>query len=182
LQPIKSYTLKFYCLGTPIKDTNFRVYLRYYVTLGGKPVSVSLNTNYTLTKQQVKLLNKNELGGAIQNDFNAIKSHIIQVIGLFNLQYNTYPTPDQLKEYLDSTQNALPMEKYISDYLKGLSTKKSTKKLYSVRLQQWKKYYDMNLTKTPIQSLINKVTIEKYGDYLRRQHQVRSNKQPLGDA
>jgi hypothetical protein len=57
-----------------------------------------------------------------------------------------------------------------------------TRELYAVRLQQWKKYYDMNLTKTPIQSLINKVTIEKYGDYLRRQHQVRSNKQPLGDA
>jgi integrase len=180
--PIKSYTLKFYCLGYPIKSTNFKVYLRYYVTLNGKPFSASLNTDYTLTKQQVKLLNKNELGGAIQTDLDAIKSHIIQVIGLFNLQYNTYPTPDQLKEYLDSTQNALPMEKYISDYLKELKTKKSTKILYAGRLQQWKKYYDMNLTKTPIQSLINKVTIEKYGDYLRKQHQVRSNKQPLGDA
>lgn len=183
MTPIKKYTLKYYCLGESTKVTNlFKVYLRYYVTLDGKGVTANLDTDYKLTKQQVKLLNKNELGGAIQIDMDKMKFQLKQIIEFFNVQYNTYPTPDQLKEQLDSMQNALPMERYIRDYLKGLETKKSTKVLYAGRLKQWKKYYDSNLIKTPIQSLINKVTIERYGEYLRAQHQVRSEKKQLGDA
>ena len=183
MTPIKKYTLKYYCLGDTIKDTNlFKVYLRYYVTIDGKGITINLDTNYTLTKQQVKLINKNELGGAIQKDMDKMKMQLRQVIEFFNLQYNTYPTPSQLKENLESMQNALPMEFYINDYLKKLETKRSTKILYGGRLRQWKKYYDLNLTKTPIQSIINKVTIERYGEYLRAQHQVRSEKKQLGDA
>ncbi len=177
---IKSYTLKYYCLGNPIKDNLFKVYLRYYVTLVGKTQSANLNTGYTMTKVQVKMLNANELSGVQQNDLNKIKSNILQIVEGLNAAYNTYPTPEQLKEFLTDMQHEQPMEQYISDYLKGLKIKGSTKRLYSSRLQHWKKFYSLNLTKTPIQSLINKVTIEKFGFYLKNLH-VATAKQPIGD-
>lgn len=179
---LKSYTLKYYCLGSAIKGNNFRVYLRYYVTLDSKPVSLSLNTAYTLTKEQVELLNKNELGGAIQQDLNKVKANIIQIIEGLNIQFNSYPTPDQLKDWLSDSQNVLPMEKYISDFLKSLETKKSSKYIYSLRLKQFKDYYDLNLTKTPLTTLVNKTTVETYGEWLKRQYAVRDNKKPLGKA
>ena len=179
---LKSYTLKYYCLGQPIKGSNFRVYLRYYVTLNGKPVSVNLNTKYTLNKEQVKMLNANEFSGAIQHDLNKVKSNVIQIIEGLNIQYNSYPTPSQLKEYMSDAQDMLPMEKYVSDFLKELVTKKSSKYIYSLRIKQFKRYYDLNLTKTPLQTIVNKTTIEKYGDWLKKQYMVRDEKKPLGKA
>lgn len=179
---LKSYTLKYYCLGSPLKGNNFRVYLRYYVTIDGKPNSCNLNTKYSLTKEQVKLLNSNEFGGALQQELDCTKAKILQIIEMLNLQYNSYPTPTQLKEFITDAQDFLPMEKYISDFLKQLDTKKSSKYIYSLRIKQFKKFYDMNLTKTPITTLINKNTIEKYGDWLKQQHIVRDNKKPLGKA
>ena len=80
MKTIKTYTLKYYCLGAAVKDNNFRVYLRYYVTIDGKTESINFNTNYTLTKEQTKLLNANELGGHIQKEFDNIRASITQVI------------------------------------------------------------------------------------------------------
>src|SRR4030042_2647 len=166
MQSIKSYTLKFYCVGAPVKGQMYKTYLRYYVTIEGKTSSYNYSIDYTLTKDQVKLLNSNELGGQMQNDLNKVKSTLLQVIEGLNVQHNTYPTPDQLREFIKGVQHTQPMERYISDYLRGLNTKASTKTLYAGRLRQWKKFYDLNLIKTPIQSLINKVTIEKYERFL----------------
>jgi len=186
MKPIKSYTLKFYALGLPTKGNNFKVYLRYYVTLNSKPVSFNIPTNYTLTKEQVKLLNKNEFGGTIQEELDASKATCRTIINGLQVQYNSLPTPDQLKEFLTDAQDYLPMEKYISDFLKTIEAKKTSRYIYSLRIKQFKRYYDLNLTKVPITTLVNKNTVEKYGEWLKKRAMLRDakkkKKRSLGKA
>jgi hypothetical protein len=44
-------------------------------------------------------LNKNELGGAIQKDLNNDKANVTKDIEGLRYKYNSYPTPEQLKEF-----------------------------------------------------------------------------------
>ena len=159
-----SYKLKFYCLGNPVQGQNYKVYQRYYIDRK----TLNIPTDYTLTKDQTQMLNKGELGGALQTDLNKQRAILIQAIETLNLMHNRYPTPEVLKEFLGDIREALPMDKYINEFLKSLKNKvkQQSKQIYEDHLGHWKTYYEMNRTKTPIEHLINKETVEKFGDWL----------------
>ena len=162
------FTLRFYALGTPIKGNNYNTYLRYYHS----GTSLNIPTSYPLTKEQVKLLNKGELGGAIQNNLDTYKSDVRQVIlGLYNT-YMVLPSPAQVKELFKDVEHELNIEWYINEYMKQLTTKRSSKVVYGSHLKQFKSYYEHNLKKVPLPSLINKQTIENYGVWLTKKSEV----------
>ncbi len=141
-----NFTLHFYGLGTPIKGNNYKVYLRYYTS----GTTLNLPTSYTLTKEQIKLVNKGELGGALQDALYKIKMDLRQAIMNYQISTNALPSPVQLKEFYSIAENILPIEYYVSDYLKKLTTKRSSKVIYSSHLKQFKQYYNTNLFKLPL--------------------------------
>jgi len=147
----------------------------------GKTESANLNTKYTLTKEQVQLLRKNELGSELQQVFDSTKARITQHINLLYITSNNcYPTPTQLKEHLTVAQTYLPIEKYISDFLKSTKAKKSSRTTYGLRVTKFKKYYNEKLKEIPLSTIINKTTIERYDVWL--QHQYLPNTKPYGKA
>lgn len=58
------------------------------------------------------------------------------------------------------------MEYYVSEFLKQMKIKKQSKAIYDDHLSHWLKYYELNLTKTPIEHLIKKETVEKFGEWV----------------
>ena len=156
------FTLRFYALGTPIKGNNYKIYLRYYTS----GTSLNLPTKYTMTKEQVKLVNKGDFGGALQDGLDKVRMDLRQSIINNQINTNALPSPIQLKEFYNIAENILPIEWYVSDYLKHLTTKRSSKVIYSSHLKQFKQYYDSNLYSLPIKSVIQNRTIENYGDWL----------------
>ncbi len=162
------FTLRFYALGTPIKGNNYKIYLRYYTS----GTSLNLPTKYTLTKEQVKMVNKGELGGALQDGLEKVRMDLRQAIINYQINTNALPSPVQLKEFYNIAENILPIEWYVSEYLKQLTTKRSSKVIYSSHLKQFKQYYDSNLFKLPIKSVIHKSTVENYGLWLQKKNQV----------
>ncbi len=162
------FTLRFYALGTPIKGNNYKIYLRYYTS----GTSLNLPTKYTMTKEQVKLVNKGDFGGALQDGLDKVRMDLRQSIINYQINTNALPSPIQLKEFYNIAENILPIEWYVSDYLKHLTTKRSSKVIYSSHLKQFKQYYDSNLYSLPIKSVIQKRTIENYGDWLQKKNQA----------
>ena len=162
------FTLRFYALGTPIKGNNYKIYLRYYTS----GTSLNLPTKYTMTKEQVKMVNKGEYGGAVQDGLDMVRMDLRQAIINYQINTNALPSPIQLKEFYDIAENILPIEWYVSEYLKQLTTKKSSKDIYTSHLKQFKQYYNTNLFKLPLKSVIHKSTVENYGLWLQAKNQV----------
>lgn len=158
-----SYKLKFYCLGAPVRGQNYKTYLRYYY----KGNTLNIPTDYTLTKDQVRLVNTGELGGNLQTDLDNIRARAIQVVEVLNLKNNAYPSPTALKVFLIDITSTLPMERYISKYLQSLNkAKPQTKGLYVDHFKHWTIYYEGNIKRTPVNELVHKETVEAFGRWL----------------
>ena len=158
-----SYKLKFYCLGTPTRGQNYKIYLRYYYL----NKTLSIPTNYTLSKDQVELVNKGEYGGGLQTSLDNIRAGVIKAVETLNLINNGYPSPATLKAFYIKIENALPMEMYVNNFLGDMEEiKDQSKRLYVDHLKHWTRYYNLNLTKIPIGELIHKETIQKFGRWL----------------
>ncbi len=162
------YKFKFYGIGNPIKGDNYKVYLRYYI----KTKVLNIPTQTILSKDQIKMVNASDFGGIIQSELEAMKATAIQAVETLNLKNNGYPSPEQLKEFFLSIQNSLPMEGYINEYLKSVEVKSSSKKLYAHHLKYFNEYYKQELKNRHIAQLLNKETIEDFGNWLKRRNQA----------
>ncbi len=124
-----------------------------------------------MTKEQVKMVNKGELGGALQDGLDEVKMDLRQAIIKYQIKTNALPSPIHLKEYYNVAENILPIEWYVNEYLKQLTTKRSSKVVYGSHLKQFKQYYNSNLFKLPIKSVIHKITVENYGVWLQKKNE-----------
>lgn len=163
---IKKYSLKLICLGKEVKNSMFKTYFRYSCTFNGKQVFWHYPTDSLLTKDQVKLINENNYGGSIQQDLDKTKGILFSTINGLSLIYNSYPTPDQLKEHLEQDYSFKPMDYYVNEYLKQLQVRPSSKKIIGGHIKYFKTYYNGNLTKITLSQIISNKTIHQFGRWL----------------
>ncbi len=155
---IKKFTLKFVALG---KDK--KTYLRYYCTVNGKGESYNIPCDVVLSPEQLKELNEGTFGGMIQKQLYELRDEKQQAIRKFNVANNTYPTADQLRIYDKSVFSTFNIDYHINQYMKQLEIKPSSKRVYSYALKGFKDHFKKNLLSIPIEEILNKNTVVKYG-------------------
>jgi integrase len=155
---IKKFTLKFVALG---KDK--KTYLRYYCTVNGKGESYNMPCDVLLSADQLKALNKKELGGMIQTNLLNMRDKKEQAIRKFAVSNNKYPTAEELRIYDKSVFSTFNIDYHINQYMKQLEIKPSSKRVYAYALKAFKTYYINNLLKSTIEEIISKNTIVQYG-------------------
>lgn len=163
---IKKFSLKLICLGKEVRGGMYKTYFRYSCTFNGKQVFWHYPTDYLLTKDQVRLINENKLGGDIQNNLDKIRTNLFATINMMRINYNSYPTPDQLKELFEKAETFQPMVYYINEYLKQLQVRPSSKAIISGHLDYFQEYYNLNLAEITLKQIISDKTIHKFGKWL----------------
>lgn len=173
---IKKFSLKLICLGSEVKNKMFKTYFRYSCTHNGKQVFWHYPTDCLLTKDQVKLINENNLGGSIQADLDNIKANILNVINGLSVKFNSYPTPNQLKEIFDAAETFQPMSYFVNQYLKNLDVRPSSKSIFAGHIDYFMKFYNSNLTKITLEQIISENTIHQFGRWLLETNKVQGSK------
>jgi integrase len=163
---IKKFNLKLITLGALVKKNLYKTYFRYSCTVNGKQVFWHYGTEYLLTKEQVEMVNTNTYGGTIQQELDKIKSNLMQTINGLTALYDNYPTPQQLDEVFEQARYYKPMEWYINEYLKDLTVKPYSKKVYARNINAFKAFYDAQLTKYTLQQIISEKTVKDFGKWL----------------
>lgn len=155
---IKKYHFRFVSLG----KFN-RIYLRYFVTKQGKPLTMNISCDLSLTNKELKLLNSGEFGGMVQKSCNQIKAKYTQIVEMLNHQNDDYPTPEQIKHYYNVTEKQVQLSYLINKYLMHLHVKPSTRKNYGYCLGQFQKHYESNLKTFPsLQTMVTKNTLNNF--------------------
>jgi integrase len=162
MKPIKKYTLKFLNVG---KDK--KVALRYFCTCDGIGKTADFSCNIILSREDVVKLNQENLDGLVQKECYKIKQRIINSIDYLSHKNNlNYPTPDELKHFVNVTSEGITLDYCIREYLKTLRNRKdSTKNTYGYALQHFKRYVENNLKGYRLQDLINRNVVNGFGDY-----------------
>ena len=153
------YTLKVIKLGSPNKYGLYSVYIRYYCKVNKKPEVYNHPLNEQLTKEQLALLQKNELKGAINKEYQEQYARLTQVIrALYLLNNGIYPTVQQLKSTIFQITHIEPIEKYVNGFLKTLNAKESSRVQYSSSINRLLKYVELNnktVQELPTESFFN---------------------------
>lgn len=158
---IRKYTLKF------IAGKDNKIYLRYFATIEkgqGKTYDKPIDTK--LSKDDLLLLNSNNLGGMVQKECNRVKEQMVNDIEMFNAKTNTYPTPDQLRTYNNAIYSVFDIDYNINQFYKSLTIKPSSKITYGYTLRQFRKYFVMNLLKYTVGEMISQTVIQDFGKWL----------------
>ena len=157
---IRKFTLNFIKLG---KDK--KIYLRYYITNNHKGESLNIPCDLSITDEQLQKLNAGTLGGMIQENCFKIRNEYLLIIRMLSAQNNSFPTPDEIREYKNVTNAQLSIEYYINQYLHSLTdkVKPATKMIYAGILRKFKKYFEENLSNHSIAEIINMEIIENFG-------------------
>jgi integrase len=151
---IKKYHLRFVTIGKN------RIYLRYFVTQDKKPLALNISCDLSLPSADVKKLNDNSYGGAIQKLCNQLKAEYINYIEHLYRKNNeeSYPTPDEIRNYLDVTQKQIIMGVQVQIYLDNLKVADSTKKIYEYVLYKFKEYFESDIKNQTIVGIVHKKT------------------------
>lgn len=150
-------TLNFIHLGT-----DHKTYLRYYCA--GKTLNIPIDV--ILTKQQLVDLNNAVLGGMIQKNCFTIRSKYVTIIETLALKNNHYPTPDEIKEFVNITEKALEIDYLIHQYNATVNVKDSTKKVYNYALNKFAEFSRTAYPDATIRALVQKKTIDDYERYI----------------
>ncbi len=160
----RKYTLNFIHLGT-----DHKTYLRYYCS--GKTLNIPIDV--ILTKQQLLDLNNGVLGGIIQKSCIATRNKYVTLIETLALKNNHYPTPDEIREYVNITERYLEIDYLIRQYGASVKIKDSTKRIYYYALGKFADFCKAAYPTATIRSLCVKKTIDDFERYIINKSKIR---------
>jgi len=137
-----------------------RIYLRYFVTKANKPLALNISCDLTLPSADVRKLNEGTFGGAIQKLCNQLKAEYSGYIETLYRRNNeeSYPTPDEIRDYLEVTQKKIIIGMQVQIYLDELKVANSTKKIYEYVLYKFKEYFESDIRNQTIVGIVHKRT------------------------